>query len=88
MLEPAVRPGGLAPSSGAAKGRKPFEAKSFQDLLGEAAVGNTGQASADSEGQEAAQQGDLLLGLSGLGRVENVSLRQALIEAGQRGNAG
>lgn len=85
MLEPAVRPGALAPGSGAAAVKPAFENRSFDQLLadaGQQGAGGTDQPVADEPG------GNPLGMLSGLGQIENAGLREVLARArgGGQGN--
>ncbi|NBC11130.1 MAG: hypothetical protein GVY24_05255 [Planctomycetes bacterium] len=88
MLEPAVRP---VPQRGADKPRataEPFESRSFESLLGEAQrtngegrhVGPGQDASADQAVAEATPKDTALGPLTGLGTIENATLRQLIAQ--------
>lgn len=97
MLEPAVRPGGGSPASGAGKAQAPFENSSFQDLLSQAAtqpdqVSDPQPADAQTQTDRTgkadtpAQPANPLGALSGLEQVENAALRRVLMQAGRQVN--
>ncbi len=78
LLEPAVRPGAAATDYGQQAGVKPFESRSFQELLSEA--GQPDQAlktPTDPAGEEARTHHPL----GGLERIENAALRGVLASA-------
>jgi len=86
MLEPAVRPTGPAPAAAGKKPAQPFEHRSFESLLSQAQQAGTdpvsqlpGQdAQASIRVAEATTRTDTLGPLSGLGTVENATLRQIM----------
>ncbi len=76
MLEPAVRPGGIAGPTDAGKPREPFESKGFDVLLEEAKSTPAGDLSKPTEQTEAEPKRASLIGLlEGVDRIENGSLR-------------
>jgi hypothetical protein len=78
MLEPTVRPGGLASASGATQAKPAFEERSFDDLLKEAKA-TTGDGTQKSEA--ARETSNPLGGLAGVGQIENATLRSVLAQA-------
>ena len=95
MLEPAVRPGGAAPTATRGAAPVPFEARSFEQLLQEAKPADTpAPASAPGPGPHnnappvpPAPPNHPLRGLADISRIENASLRQQLEAARVSGQA-
>ncbi|MEM9414068.1 MAG: hypothetical protein AAGA29_01150 [Planctomycetota bacterium] len=79
MLEPAVRPGGVAGVAPRRAGDAPFEAKPFEQLLQEARVQSA--SAQEAEGASPAKFPNPLADLAGIARVENASLREQLEKA-------
>lgn len=89
MLEPAVRPVDVSRGGASRPGAEPFESRSFEALLGEArdgggmdATGPRQDAAAGEKVAEATGKVDALGPLSGLGTIENATLRQLMAQHG------